>query len=352
MRLMTSITRHLAILLIVAFAAVSCGGGAGEAGDKGDCAQPQVKISQAVASLAFMPVYVANSEGFFEDQGLEVEQIDTAGGGPDLQALISGDVQFNAGAGTYQIDALSQGKPITNVYNYMNRNLINVVLNEEAAEAAGVTVDSPLEDKLSALEGATIGVTRPGSLTDKVAQYLVRAGGMEPQSDVKVVASGSGAVLIAALREGQVNGIAMSSPVPEQAVHDGLGIMLVNNAQGDVPQLDPFMMENIYTTQDFAEQNPGCVTKFVAAIHEANQWILDQEPEAITESLSEAFAQTDPQVLREAVVNTKAAISEDGVLTTESVENTLEMLGETSVKAEQVFDLFTNEFIPGAGSDG
>ena len=107
-------------------------------------AQEKVRVTQAVASFAFLPIDYAKASGIFEEEGLDVQQIATRGGGPDLTALISGDVQFNAAAGTYQIGAISAGRDIVNVYNFYDRNLIGLVLSEKAATAAGVAPDAPL----------------------------------------------------------------------------------------------------------------------------------------------------------------------------------------------------------------
>ena len=69
-----------------------------------------IKITQAVASFAFLPISYAKAAGFYKAEGLNVTQIKTRGGGPDLVALMSGDVQFNANAGTYQIGAIKKNR--------------------------------------------------------------------------------------------------------------------------------------------------------------------------------------------------------------------------------------------------
>jgi ABC-type nitrate/sulfonate/bicarbonate transport system substrate-binding protein len=59
-----------------------------------------VKATQAVASFSFLPADYAQDAGYFKAEGLDVQQIATRGGGPDMSALISGDVNFNFGAGS------------------------------------------------------------------------------------------------------------------------------------------------------------------------------------------------------------------------------------------------------------
>lgn len=125
-----------------------------------------IKVTQAVSSFSFLPIYYAKHAKFYEAEGLDVQQIATRGGGPDLVALISGDVQFNASAGTYQIGAIRQNRKIKIVYNYYNRNLIQIVLSKKIAEKSGVKPTDPLKKRLAVLKGLRLGMTRAVALTD------------------------------------------------------------------------------------------------------------------------------------------------------------------------------------------
>jgi NitT/TauT family transport system substrate-binding protein len=358
---MLRLRRKLLVLMgLVAVVVTACAGGGGtvdepdgnqpatgQATDGAISAEPEVNevtVTQAVASLAFLPVYVASSQGFYEDEGLTVEQIVTQGGGPDLQALLAGDAQFNAGAGTYQINALREGQNVRNVYNYMNRSIINVVISESVAEEKGVTPDSPIEEKIAALEGLTIGVTRPGSLTDATARYLIRRGGMDPDSDVQIIGVGGGGAIVAALQQGQVDAIVISSPISETAAA-GTGIMLINNAAGDVEAIDPFMMENLYVRPDFAESNPNTVSAFVRATQRATAWSLEHSPEEVADALGDAFGDLDRDVLVESIGNVQQALNDGGDLTQEAIENTLMLLDEQEIAADEVAETFTDRFL-------
>jgi NitT/TauT family transport system substrate-binding protein len=362
-----SYSRLPALVGVLALLIAACGGGrqAGEPADTDTPTQPpagtettatetasaaepevaSVTVTQAVASLAFLPVYVADSQGFFEEEGLQVEQVVTQGGGPDLQALLAGDAEFNAGAGTYQINALREGQDVRNVFNYMNRSIVNVALSTKAAEEAGVTPESSLDEKIEALEGLTLGVTRPGSLTDATARFLVRQAGMDPDADVEIVGVGGGGPLLAALQQGQVDAIVISSPIAETAVAQGEAIMLINNAQGAVEAIDPFMMENIYVRPDFAEQNPNTVAAFVRAVSRATEWSASATPEEVADAVSEAFGGLERDVLVESLRNVLETLNTEGELSQEAVENTLEVLAEEEIDASRVLGTFTDRFL-------
>jgi NitT/TauT family transport system substrate-binding protein len=306
----------------------------------------KVKMSQATVSLPYAPFYIAQSKGFFAGQGLEVEMIATGGGGPDLQALISGDVEFNGAGGTYQSDALRQGQKIITIYNIMDKPVINVAMHVDVAKEKGITEQSPLKDKLAALKGLKIGATRPGAATFQQAEYMARGAGLKPQEDVQILGAGEGAALIAALETRQVDVILQSIPIAEQAVARGKAIMLVNYARGEDPSLVPFNSFSLYIRPDTAEKDPELVQKFVNGVKQATDWMLQAPPEEIVPVIRPNFEQMDPAVLLAGATSIKAATNKTGILEKKSVENLLAMQGQTG--ADEVHALFVDKFIKAA----
>src|ERR1044071_3191352 len=54
----------------------------------------KVKMTLPVVALTTAPVYLAETKGYFAQEGLTVDITVTGGGGPDIKALIAGDVDF------------------------------------------------------------------------------------------------------------------------------------------------------------------------------------------------------------------------------------------------------------------
>ena len=52
----------------------------------------KVKMTIPVVAHSMTPVYIAQSKGFFAEEKLEPDITSTGGGGPDIRALIAGDV--------------------------------------------------------------------------------------------------------------------------------------------------------------------------------------------------------------------------------------------------------------------
>src|SRR5690348_978415 len=165
----------------------------------------KVKMTLPVVALTTAPVYLAEAKGYFAQEGLSVDLTVTGGGGPDIKALIAGDVDFTYTASDQVILPWQEGKNLKIVMGAIPRALINWAMHKDVAQAKGVTEKSPLADKLKALRGLTIGTTQAGSLTANLAAYTLRKAGLVPQQDATVIPVGSGLTWLAALEQRKVD---------------------------------------------------------------------------------------------------------------------------------------------------
>jgi len=121
-----------------------------------------LRVTIPVPAMVFYPLYVAADQGFFAKQGYAFEIISTAGDGPDIDALISGSVDFTVSTPNRLFTAYEQGKPLLAVMNLANRMGIECAMNKAAADRLGITEATPLDQKLRAMKGQTVAGTRPG----------------------------------------------------------------------------------------------------------------------------------------------------------------------------------------------
>ena len=81
------------------------------------------------------------------------------------------------------------------------------------------------------LKGRTIGVGSYGSTPDIVARMIVKHFGVDPDTEIKVLALGSDAARLAALEEGVVDVIIVAPPVDFEGQKMGFNIL---SRAGDV----------------------------------------------------------------------------------------------------------------------
>jgi NitT/TauT family transport system substrate-binding protein len=308
----------------------------------------KIKLSQPLDALSLASVYVARGNGYFTDDAIDLEVVTFSGGGPDVQALIAGDVEFNATAATFLISAYQEGTPLLGVVSILNRAIINAVMHKEVAQARGITSTTSLRDKLAALRGLTIGVSRPGSLTFQMGTYFIQQAGLTPGSDASVLAVGGGTGMLASLEQRKVDVIMNSPPEPEEAIRQGFGVMYINNAAGEDPSLADFLQQVVLVRPDYARDNPEMVRRMVRVMVRANRWINEHSAEEFAAVLQPFFGQMPAETLLDSARSVRSAVPADGRMTEEGIVANYKLMELTgSLKARPPWDaLVTNEYLP------
>jgi NitT/TauT family transport system substrate-binding protein len=307
----------------------------------------KVRLSVAVESAAYLPIDYAQAAGYFRDEGLDVERFVSGGGGADQTALLSGDVQFNIAAPSYQVNHIKAERDVILVDNFIISMNQSLTLSQEAVEKTGLSPDAPVEQRLRALKGMKLGITRPGAMTDQHVKFLVRQGGLE-EDDVTRVAVGGPQALIVAMESGQIDGFAISLGPDLEAVRRG-AVTWINNLRGDVPGLTPFPAINTYVLKSYAEENPETVRKFVRATHRAVAAMQSQSPEEIAQVLmdnSKYYRDMDQDILLASIGFTIPGLNASGRVTREMFENLLNLVGtEDGLTADQLLAYSTDEYL-------
>ena len=307
----------------------------------------QVKMTIPVVAHSMTPVYIAQSKGFFAEEKLEPDITSTGGGGPDIRALIAGDVEFSFTTGDNVILAQQEGKRLLMVMSGLNKVFINWAMHRETAKAKGITESMPLAEKIKALKGLTVGVTNPGALTAHLAAFVIRKAGYTPQQDVQIVPIGAGPTWLAALENRKVDVALTAPPVPETAISRGFAIMFINNAKGEDPSIPEFLMENLIARPETVAKDPDLVRRMVRALTRANRWALQNSPEQVADALKPFMAKTPPELLLTGAAAVLPTLSPDGRTSERSFQITQDILEQAGLLKKRVSyaDLVTNEFL-------
>lgn len=307
----------------------------------------KVKITIPVIAHSMTPVFLAQNKGFFAAEKLDVEVTSTNGGGPDIRALIAGDVDFSFTTGDNVILARQEGKKLVMVMSALNRLFINWAMHKDVAKAKGITESMPLIDKIKALKGLTVGVTNPGALTAHLAAFVIRKAGYNPQQDVHIIPIGSGPTWLAALENRKVDVALTAPPVPDTAVARGFAILLINNAKGEDPSIPEFLMENLIARPETLAKDGDTVRRMVRALTKANQWALQSTAEQVADALKPSMTTIKPDLLLSGVKAVMPALSKDGRTSERSLQVTQDILEQAGILKKRVTyaDVVTNDFL-------
>ena len=308
----------------------------------------KVRITQPSDSLSYMAIYAARANGTFAAEGLDVEVIITRGDGPDVQALMASEVEFVATPPHHLYTLYLQNRRLQGVCGLLGRCGINIVLHKDVAAEKGVTEASPIAEKLAALRGVTIGTSAPGSLTYNLAQWYIQRGGMTPQREAKVVATGTGPAAIAAMQNKIATAYSFSSPLTDELVRRNLAVWLVNNTRGQDPELAEFLHAVIYVRPDWAAANADLTRRMVRALVTASAWIRATPPAEIGRVLRPSFASLDEGVFMSALENVREAVTPAGRMAKAGSDNYQKVLLQTGgLRSPVPYEaVFTDAYLP------
>ena len=308
----------------------------------------KVKMTMPVVAHSMTPVYLAQAKGYFAEEGLDVDVTTTGGGGPDIRALIAGEVDFSFTTGDQVIIAYQEGKPLVMVMNGVQKVFLNWAMHKEVAKAKGITETTPLADKLKALKGLTVGVTTPAALTAHIAAFVIRKAGYVPQEDVKIIAIGAGPTWLAALENRKVDVALTAPPVPETAISRGHAIMFINNAKGEDPSMSEFLMVNLVVRPETLKKDPDLVRRMVRALVKANKWSFSATPQQVADALKPTFSTTDPVIHLEGVKSVMPTLNPDGRASERALQITQDILEQAGLLKKRVAhsDIISNDFLP------
>jgi NitT/TauT family transport system substrate-binding protein len=307
-----------------------------------------LRVTIPVPAMVFYPLFVAVDKGFFATHGYAFEIISTAGDGPDIDALISGSVDFTISTPNRLFTAYEQGKPLLAAMNLGNRMGIECAMNKAIADRLSITEATPLEQKLRAMKGETVAGTRPGAFTYLLLVNYAKRVGLVPQQDVQLIGLGGASSMLPALENGQVAIACTGSPMPELAVSRGKAIAVTHNLRGDDPAFDDFLFELLYVRPDWAKANADVVRGVATALREAIAWMQDTPTETQLPEMRARFTGVPDALLTEILDSLKPAFRRDGIITEAAVDKAAKFLRDTGVITAQIpwQAVATNDYLP------
>lgn len=223
------------------------------------------------SGAVFYPLYVADSLGYYEEEGLSVTVEPVDGSGAILQALLSGQAEIGLPSPGPLMQAAAEGADVRSVYTLFQSNVFALVAPAGGEVAA-----------LADLEGATIGVGTLDGGEVPFARALLAEEGLE-EGDYDLLAVGDGGTAAVALERGDVAAYAAS--FPDVAILRLQGLELVDLIS---EEFRSFFDSVVVMETSFIDANPEVVEGFGRALARATQWGFDN-PGDVIDITSEFF---------------------------------------------------------------
>lgn len=226
-------------------------------------AQPTSLRIGVLPILETLPMYVAQDQGIFAEEGLEVEFVPAASAAERDQLMQAG-----------QIDGMINDLVAVLLANRDQVQLV-VVRFARAASAADpnyrilASAQSGITD-VGGLRGVPIGVSE-GTVIEYVTYRLLEAEGLAPQ-DIQVVAVPKIPDRMALLESGELQAATLPDPLSSLALQAGARLILDDTAHPE------FGTSVLSFRRQVVEQSPDAVRGFLRALEKATA-MVNAEPE-------------------------------------------------------------------------
>jgi ABC-type nitrate/sulfonate/bicarbonate transport system substrate-binding protein len=231
-----------------------------------------LNVGQTSNSAAFFPLFVAESQGYFKQEGLTLGERPRLGTGAKLAAALqSGSIDVAAGVMTDAFNLYRINNKTRVIESLTNEYYIDVIAGPNIPAANDT---KPLAARIAALKGKKIGITGPGSGTEALMVYLLKQAKLSEKKDVTLVNLGSdNSAALGALKTGRVDALSFFQPVGQQVVASDIGRIFISPARGDIPALKGELHGAVFTTTEVVSRKGKAVAAFYRAIAKAEQTI-------------------------------------------------------------------------------
>lgn len=214
-------------------------------------------------------VELGTDQGFFEEQGLEIELIYTEGGGETQQIVISDSADIGIAIGTQgAMAAFAKGAPI--------RIIGSAATGDDAYYF--VKADSDIES-MSDLQGETLAYSREGSSTHSFALGFVNLLGV----DAELVATGGPPSTLTAVMSDQVDVGWSAPPFGLEQIQEG-DIRVIARSN-ELPNVEGHTVRLIITNLETLEEQGDLVDAFMEGYRATIEWMYT------TDEALEAYAE-------------------------------------------------------------
>ena len=244
----------------------------------------KVVLNEVAHSIFYAPMYVAIEEGYFKDEGIELELVTGFGADKVMTALISGEAQIGFMGSESSIYAYNEGA---------NDYAVNFAQLTQRAGNFLVSRENMTEFKWEDLKGTDVLGGRKGGMPQMVFEYILKQNGIDPAKDLNINQNIDFGSTAAAFSEGQGDYTVEFEPHATALETEGKGYVVASLGEdsGYVP----------YTAfsakKSYIEANPDIIQGFTNALQKGMDFVQLHTPKEIAEVIAPQFAETDVETI-------------------------------------------------------
>ncbi|MFA9559108.1 ABC transporter substrate-binding protein [Evansella sp. AB-rgal1] len=248
----------------------------------------EVRVGEVTRSIFYAPQYVALSQGFFEDEGLDVDLTTTWGGDTTMTTLLSDGIDI----------ALVGAE--TSIYVYAQEANDPAINFAQLTQTDGTFLVSrePVENfEWDDLKGSTFLGQRAGGMPQMVGEFVLKQHGIDPHNELELIQNIDFGNIPSAFASGTGDYVQLFEPQATQFEEDGIGYIVdsFGTQSGNIPY-------TVYMAKaSYLDKNSETIEKFTRALYRAQQWVQEQPADVVAKAIVDYFEDTSLETIEQVV---------------------------------------------------
>ena len=244
----------------------------------------KITLNEVAHSIFYAPMYVAIEEGYFEEEGIDLELVCGFGADKTMTAVISGEADIGFMGSEASIYTYAEGATdyVVNFAQLTQRAGNFLVAREEMP-------DFTWED----LKGHVVLGGRKGGMPEMVFEYILKENGIDPETDLEINQNIDFGSTAAAFAEGQGEFTVEFEPGATTLESEGEGYVVASLGEdsGYVP----------YTAfsakKSYIDENPDIIQGFTNALQKGMDYVQSHTPGEIAAIIEPQFPEADLETI-------------------------------------------------------
>lgn len=252
----------------------------------------QIKVNEVTRSVFYAPQYVAISNGYFKDYGIEIELSTGQGADAVMTAVLANQCDIGFAGPEASIYVYNEGKEdYTEVFAQLTKKDGSFLI------ARNDTDNFSWQD----LKGKTVIPGRKGGVPYMTLEYVLKKNGIDPQKDVILDDSIKFDLMAGAFASGNADYVTLFEPTASLTQNEKKGYIVasVGEEAGEIPYTAYFAKKS------YIENNHDTIQNFTDAIYQGQQWVSSHTAKEIAEVIQDFFPDTDLNLLTSAIQSYK-----------------------------------------------
>ncbi len=247
-----------------------------------------IQLNEVTRSVFYAPQYVAIANGYFEEEGLELEITTGQGADKVMTAILASQSDIG----------LCGPEAAIYVYNEGKEDYAQAFAQLTQKDGSLLVSKEPFENfKWEDVKGKTVIPGRKGGVPYMTFEYVLKQNGINPETDVNLDDSIKFDLMAGAFTGGEAEFVTLFEPTASMTEDAGKGYVVasVGEAAGEVP----------YTAycakKSYIEENSEIIEGFTRAIYRGEQFVEQHSANEIAEIIQDFFPDTTVDSLTKSV---------------------------------------------------